>query len=139
MSEDNSITHKYTNHTETEIEQYLNRIKKLILMGKMYICINREKNRNFIKQYNINSKKQKEIFLSLTCQDFCYSVDDRNTYERLYVFSKGYNFNEWGEKKNVSIYIKMLEKKTDNGEVVVIISLHEKEKDIEKLFLKGEK
>lgn len=125
---------KYINHTLEEIEEYLKELKLNITTKKFHVCTNREKNKKFITQYNINTKKQKEMLLALEATDFCYSVDnERNLCERLYVFSREYQLNEWGETKNVQVYIKVTLKKQEDT-YTVVISFHELEKCIKKLF-----
>lgn len=128
-------TNKYTNHTKEEIEEYLKIVKNNIKRGKFIIpnTSKREKNKNFIEKYKLNSNKQKQMLLSLGVSDFCYSVDDyNNPQERLYVFCKEYELDNWGTLEKVSVYIKMVIKEKD---FVVIISFHEPEKEIKKLFI----
>lgn len=52
--------------------------------------------------------------------------------ERLHIFSKDYELNNWGTIENVKVYIKIVIKK---NEFIVIISFHELKKKINKLFL----
>ncbi|MBU9919084.1 MAG: hypothetical protein KTQ14_11420 [Fusobacteriaceae bacterium] len=104
---------KLTNFTEIDIKNYLSEIKNLIENDCFNIECNenREENIDFIEDYNIISKKQKEILLSLVYTDFCYAANNNNpkfAHEILYIFNKVYilykNREDYSEK--VDIYIK---------------------------------
>ena len=128
-------TFKYTNHTKEEIEEYLRKVKQSINVGKFVVCttVKNEKNRKFIERYNLNSNKQKEMLVELEVKDFCYSVDDyNNPNEKLYIFCREYELNNWGIIENVEVYIKIVIKQHD---FIVIISLHKLEKNIKRLFV----
>lgn len=127
-------TSKYTNHSRKEIEEYLEIIKKSVRKGKYYISTGKNNNKNddFIYTYNISSNRSKKMLLELEVTDFCYSVDNYNDpKERLYVFSRNYKMNSWGDTEKIDVYIKTTIKKDEN---VVIISFHKLEKNIKKLF-----
>ena len=133
----NTNTNKYTNQTKEEIGEYLKVARKLINHNKYYISENKERKKNidFRQKYNLNSKKRKEMLLALDVGDFCYSVDNKKDLkERLYVFAKDYKLDAYGDIENVSMYIKMVIKELDEDEALVVISFHEREKKIKKLF-----
>lgn len=128
-------TQKHINHTEEEIDIYLKEVKKCIKRGRFRVLdtANRQENQEFIKKYRLSEKRQKEMLLSLETLDFCYSADDYdNPGERLYIFAKEYELDCWGIKSKVLVYIKMTLKKED---FVVVISLHEPNRKIKKLFM----
>ncbi len=128
-------TNIYTNHTEEEIKEYLKNLKEIIEKGDFYIpnTSKKQKNKNFIETYKLNSKKQKEMLLSIEYTDFCYSIDDDdNPNERLYIFAKDYDLDCWGIQNNVLVYIKVVIKSNDYA---VIVSFHEPERNIKKLFI----
>lgn len=130
-----SNTLKYTNHTKEEIEEYLGNVKQSINVGKFVVCttVKNEKNRKFIERYNLNSNKQKEMLVELEVKDFCYSVDNyNNPHEKLYIFCREYELNNWGIIENVDVYIKIVIKQND---FIVIISFHKLEKNIKRLFV----
>ncbi len=130
-----SNTHKYINHTKEEIEEYLENVKRNINSGNFIVqnTSKREKNRKFIEKYRLDSNKQRKMIISLQVQDFCYSVDNYNdTSERLYIFCKEYELDNWGTIENVEVYMKIVIKKND---FIVVISFHEPEKKINRLFL----
>lgn len=129
------ITHKYINHTKEEIEKYLKIVKRNVNDGNFIIpdTSRREENRKFKEKYKLDSSKQKKMIDTLKVEDFCYSVDNyNNPKERLYIFNKVYELNNWGTIENVEVYLKIVIKK---NEFVVVISFHELKKKINKLFL----
>lgn len=128
-------TQKHVNHTQEEIEEYLKQVKKFIKRGKFKVLdtAKRQENQEFIKKYRISTKKSKEMLLALDVLDFCYSADDYDkTGERLYIFTKEYELDSWGIKSKILVYIKMVLKRE---EFVVVISFHEPNKKIKKLFI----
>ena len=128
-------TFKYINHTKEEIEEYLRKIKQSIKKGKFIVCttLKNEKNRRFIEKYRLDSNKQKQLLIELEVKDFCYSADDyNNPEERLYIFCREYELNNWGILEKIEIYIK-ISIKQDN--FIVIISFHKPEKNIKRLFI----
>lgn len=60
-------TQKYTNHTKEEIDAYLREVKKCIRRGRFKIEDNdkRKENKEFIRKYRLNSRKQKEMLLAI--------------------------------------------------------------------------
>lgn len=127
-------TYKHIDHTRNEIAEYLKIVKKSVNAGNFIVSSsnNRLANMNFIEKYKITINKQKKMIISLEIEDFCYSVDNyNNPKERLYVFSKEYELNNWGTIEKINIYIKTVIK---DNEFIVIISFHELEKNIKKLF-----
>ena len=127
-------TQKYVNHTVEEIEEYLKMVKKCISKGNFFIpnTSKRKENQQFIEKYRLNTRKQKEMLLSIEALDFCYSVDDyENHNERLYIFAKEYELDNWGIKEKILVYIKIVLK---NSNLVVVISFHKVNKKIKKLF-----
>jgi len=129
---------KYTNYTESEIKEYLEELKKLIQRGQ-YSVSPREENDSFAANYRIDTEKEKEILLNLNYKDFCYAVANRKpeySYERLYVFCKEYELDNWGSIELVNIYIKTNLMQTRSGkDFVVVISFHKLNKPIKHLFI----
>lgn len=127
-------TSKYTNDSKEKVEQILNIAKKNIQKDNFIVCTNLRniKNRKFIEKYRLDSNKQKQMLLAIGLEDFCYSVDNyNNPQERLYIFSREYDLDNWGTIEKVEVYIKIAIKEK---EFTVIISLHELEKKINKIF-----
>lgn len=128
-------TNKHLKYTKEEIDKYVENFKTLVKANKFKISdINREKNVNFINKYHLNTKSQKKMLLEIETNDFCYAVDDYNSNDILYIFSKEYEIDYWGEYKKVAVYIKINIKRLNNGEYALIVSFHEREKNIKFLF-----
>ena len=73
------------------------------------------------------------MLIKLETNDFCYSADNyNNPQERLYFFGREYELDNWWTIENVEVYIKIARKEKD---FIVVVSFHELEKKIKKLFL----
>ncbi len=123
------------NHTREEIKSYLETFKQLVKEGKFYIpdTDKKPKNKRFIEKYKLTTKKRQQMLLNIEVTDFCYSIkDDDNENEILYIFAREYELDNWGIKEKVLVYIKIVIKKEN---YTVIISFHEPEKKIKKLFI----
>ncbi|MEY8304864.1 hypothetical protein [Anaerosalibacter bizertensis] len=133
-------TKKYTDLTPDDIKAYLSKFRKFILDGKYSIAQNenRQENIDFIEDYKIDTKKEKEILLGIQYDDFCYAVDNDNeefSHEILYIFCKCQELDYWGTLENVDIYIKINMTQIRNGDdFVFIVSFHKRNKPIEYLF-----
>ncbi len=126
---------KYLNHTRDEIKEFLTEFKKLVRNKKFVIPQNakRKDNKEFLQKYHLNEKKQMKMLLDIGVFDFCYSVDnDKNPKERLYIFFKEYELDNWGILEKISVYIKIVIKEED---YTVIVSFHKPKKLIKKLFI----
>lgn len=123
-----------------DIKKYLSQFRKAILDGKYSISKNenRQENLDFIEDYKINSKKEKEILLGIQYDDFCYAVDNEKeefAHEKLYIFCKRQELDCWGTLELVDIYIKVNMIKTRRGDdFTIIVSLHKRNKSINYLF-----
>ena len=140
MSNTKRETRKYTNLTPDKIKAYLAKFRKFILDGKYAIAQNenRRENIDFIEDYKIDTKKEKEILLGIQYDDFCYAVDNDNeefSNEILYIFCKCQELDYWGTLEKVDIYIKINMTQTKSGDdYVIIVSFHKRNKPIEYLF-----
>ena len=140
MSNTTRETKKYTDLTPDEIKTYLAKFRKSILDGKYTIAQNenRRENIDFIEDYKIDTKKEKEILLGIQYDDFCYAVDNDNegfSHEILYIFCKCQQLDYWGILENVDIYIKINMTQIRSGDdYVIIVSFHKRNKPIEYLF-----
>ena len=123
-------------------------IKKELIDNDCYsieINASREENLEFLQDYNINTKKEKEILMSLEYTDFCYAVKNKTNNpkyanEILYIFNKNYPLFKIGEdcSENIDIYIKTNKIDTRSGKRVIVISFHKRNKNIEYLFKQWE-
>lgn len=137
MGLDEDEPQKHVDFTEENIKTYLQSLQKHIKNNNYSISKNREKNMKFIENYKINTKKEKNILLSLTYKDFCYAVDNKKekySHETLYVFCKRKELDHWGSLKTVDIYIKINITETSKGNFMYVVSFHEKEKKLKYLF-----
>lgn len=99
---------------------------------------NRRENIQFINEYRLSTKKQKEILLSIKVTDFCHSLNNTNPgyeHEVLYVFCPQRSlFNAFGEEEFVDIYTKFNIIEYGNKKRVITISFHKRNKPIIYLF-----
>lgn len=128
---------KCTDFTQNDIKDYLDQLKKLILSNR-YTVSNRVENNDFAYEYRIDTDKEKEILLNLHYSDFCYTAANKKleyAHERLYVFCKEYELDNWGTLEMVEIYIKTnLTQTRSRNDIVVVISFHRLKKPIKYLF-----
>jgi hypothetical protein len=140
LSNDEKNTGKQTDLTPEEVKRYLSKLTKAIIDDKYIISKqnNRKENVDFIEDYSINTKKEKEILLGLQFDDFCYAASNTNEgyeHEVLYIFCKCQELNLWGTLENVDIYIKINMTQTWKGDdYVIVISFHKRNKPIKYLF-----
>lgn len=134
--------YRITDYTKEDIQEYLDKVKKLVEKDKYSIPLqeNRNKNKKFVERYNLNNKKRKKILNSLNVYDFCYGTRNINQgyeHEILYVFSKGYEDTFPEGHKKIQIYIKT--NLIESGEkspydFVIVISFHEYTGKVKTLF-----
>lgn len=131
---------KLLDFSPEEIKEYLKVLKSLVLENKYSISknSNRKENTQFIEDFRIDSRKEKEILMNLEFDDFCYAVNNKNPnfdYEVLYIFNKEYELDRWGELVSVDIYIKTNRISTRNGDdFIIIVSFHERNMPLKYLF-----
>lgn len=132
--------HYNHNYTREQISSVLDSIKDCV-REKRYVISkneNRHENINFIKEYNLTSKKQSDILLKIEPEDFCHTLQNTNLgfeYEILYVFCPQVMlFNFSGEQELVDIYTKFNIIDVSSGKRVVVISFHKRNKPIDYLF-----
>jgi len=140
LNSSNSEPQKHINFTPEQIKAYLSTFKKLILEDKYTIAKNENRNENTesMENYKIDTKKEKEILLSLEFDDFCYAVDNKKpkfAHEQLFVFCKTRDLDNWGELETVEIYIKTNLTQTRRGDdFIIVISFHKLNNPIRFLF-----
>ncbi len=127
-------------YTKEQIKAILSSIKDCIKQGNYVISLNknRQENRDFIAEYNLNSKKQRELLLGIKPEDFCHSLQNTNKgyeHEVLYVFVpqvRLYNIDGLG--KMVDVYTKFNLLESSRGKKTIVISIHRRNKLIGYLF-----
>lgn len=140
MSSKKTDFQKLVNFKPEDIKDYLNRFRKCVLEGRYSISLNenRQENIEFIEDYKISTKKEREILLGLQFDDFCYAVENDNVrfaHEVLYVFCKQHELDFWGTLENVDIYIKVNMIETRKGDPFsIVVSFHKKNFEITYLF-----
>jgi len=128
------------NYTHEQIAAVLTSIQDCVREGRFIISKNenRQENIDFINEYNLSSKRQKEIILKIEPEDFCHSLQNTNIgfeYEVLYVFCPQVMlFNFEGTEDLVDIYTKFNLIDINSGKRVVVISFHKRNKPIGYLF-----
>jgi len=131
---------KHINFTPDDIKKYLEKFRRCVLESRYTISLNpnRKENIDFIEDYKINSKKEKEILLGIQYDDFCYAVDnDKEEYahEVLYIFCKQHDLDHWGTVESVDIYIKINMTQTrKDDDYSIVVSLHKRNLDLKYLF-----
>lgn len=132
--------HYNQNYTLGEIECILETIQECVKRGNFSISLNRfrQENIDFINAYKLTSTRQKEILLHIEPNDFCHSLNNTNPgyeYEVLYVFCPLVILPDlFGQDKQIDIYIKFNIIEYAQGQQVVTISFHERNKPIDYLF-----
>lgn len=102
--------HYNENHTKEQIYTVLQTIKDCVRENRYVISKNenRQENVDFINEYNLISKKQREILLRIEPEDFCHTLQNTNLgfeHEILYVFCpQAMLFNFEGDEELVDIY-----------------------------------
>lgn len=128
------------NYTKEQIGIVLQTIKDCIRENRYVISKNenRRENIDFINEYNLTSKKQKEILMRIKSEDFCHTLQNTNMgfeHEVLYVFCPQvvlYNLDD--EEELVDIYTKFNVIDIASGKRMVVISFHKRNKPIDYLF-----
>lgn len=125
---------KYTNHTKSEIKDFIHRCFELISQGKKYYLSSSPKNFNFQSEYGIFDIWK--IVSLMSVEYFCYSADDYKKTkkgikkERVYIFKIPYVLQD----KRTYIYLKLKIRKKANGEDVFVLSFHRPEKPLNVLW-----
>jgi hypothetical protein len=128
------------NYIREQIVAVLQTIQDCVRESRFVISKNenRQENIDFINEYNLTDKKQKDILLKIEPEDFCHTLQNTKLgfgHEVLYVFCPQvvlFNFED--DKKLVDIYTKFNIINFNGGKRVVVISFHKPSKSIDYLF-----
>jgi hypothetical protein len=132
--------HYNQEHSYKDISNVLKIIQDNIRNNRFSISKNenRQENIDFIYEYKLTSKKQKDILLRIKPEDFCHSLRNLNPgyeYETLYVFCYRCKlFNSEMDESVVDIYIKINILEFDKGIQIIVISFHKRNKPISYCF-----
>lgn len=124
--------HYKQNYTREQIAAVLQLIQDCVRESQFVISKNenRQENIDFIKDYYLTNKKQKEILLKIKLEDFCYTLQNTKLgfeHEVLYVFCPQVRlFNLEDNEELVDIYLKFNIIDGNGGERVVVISFHKR-------------
>lgn len=140
MSSTERATKKYTDFTETDIENYLIDFKQLVSDGAYSIELNenRTENVDFMEDYDLNTEKAKIALLCLEVLDFCYAVDNvkkQFAHEKLYIFCREFELDNRGNMEKVDIYIKSNITNSRKGTSrLFVVSFHKRNNPISYCF-----
>jgi hypothetical protein len=132
--------HYNQSYTREQIIAVLQIIHDCVRKSHFIISKNehRQENINFINEYNLTSKRQKEILLKIKPDDFCHTLQNKKfkfEHEVLYVFCpQVLLFNFEGVAETVAVYTKFNIIDLNEGKRVVVISFHKRNKPIDYLF-----
>jgi hypothetical protein len=128
--------HYNQNYTREQIVTALQAIQDCVRENRFIISQNenRQENIDFINEYNLSSKKQVEILLKITPEDFCHTLQNIKLgfeHEVLYVFCpRIVLFNFEGNAAKVDVYTKFNIIDLSKGQRVIVISFHKRNKPI---------
>lgn len=128
------------NYTEEEIARILQTIKGCIASGEYQIALNRNRQENleFVAEYGLNVRKQKEILMSIAVRDFCHSLQNMKPgyeHETLFVFVPQVTLLSVGdEEETVSVYTKFNIIERRGGTTTIVISFYKCNRPAEYLF-----
>jgi len=128
------------NYNQEQIISLLETIQDCIREGWFIILKNenRQENIDFINEYNLTGKRQKDILLKIKPEDFCHTLKNTNPgfeHEVLYVFCPQLMlFNFEGNEETVDIYTKFNIIDINGGKRAVVISFHKRSKPIDYPF-----
>lgn len=97
-----------------------------------------KKNIDFINEYNLTTKRQRQILLGIVTDDFCYSLKNKRQgfeHETLYVFAPKVLLQD-ADDNAVSLYVytKFNIIETRRGDFTVVISFHKLNRPIQFAF-----
>ena len=133
-------SHYNQNYTREQIIEILQIIQDCVREGRFIISKNenRQENIDFINEYHLTGKKQREILLQIVREDFCHTLQNTNLgyeHEVLYVFCTQVRlFNFESNEEIVDVYTKFNIIAIGEGKRVVIISFHKRNKPIDYCF-----
>lgn len=128
------------NYTVEEIQDVIAEIAYCVNKNKIQLLLGetRQKNVEFMQQYQLNTSDLKSILLRLKYEDFCGTLESENENhinDILYVFVPQEKLHDiHGKLVQVSVYIKLIFQGKPSDQNTIIISFHELEYPITYAF-----
>jgi hypothetical protein len=103
--------HYNQNYSREQIASVLDTVKDCVRENRYSISKNenRQENIDFIQEYQLTSRRQREILLRIAPEDFCHTLQNTNLgfeYETLYVFVRSACFITCMVARNLLIFIR---------------------------------
>ena len=118
-------------YSQLEIENLLKEIKKLIQCKRYRISTgeNREKNEEFIFEFDLNDEKICELLMQIEYSDFCeclHPYDISRNHEDYYLFAPEFSLSDlFGDDLQVVVYVKLIIKDDNKHQpFLVVVSFH---------------
>jgi len=125
-----------------EIDDILVLMKNAVRAGRFIVSMNpntRADNYLFLTKYNLTTADIAVLLCSLSCDEFVHAVNSTNmNYPQsiLYVFVKSVVlFDATGNQNNEDVYIKFDLTQKQDGDYVVVVSIHPAKGTYQYLFL----
>jgi len=135
-----SQQHYNQGYTKAQVIELLQSIQDCVTENHYSISLseNREENRKFIQDYNLNSSRRRAILLQIKPEDFCHSLQNTNVgfeHEVLFVFVPQVTLFDFdGNEELVDVYVKFNLIEMPYGNRAVAISFHKRNKPISYIF-----
>lgn len=118
------------NYTKDQIDAIVQKIHECVSNGKCTVAMNenRAENLAFIREYNLNTEKQRHLLMQIDTKDFCHTLNNMKPgyeHEVLYVFCpQATLFSLDDEENQLDLYTKFNIIEMPTGSRVVVISFH---------------
>lgn len=122
-----SVISRITNEEFEKAQKFIQDIKPLLATNDVVIAV-RNKNKEFDQKYNMRHEEKINVLKSLRAED-CTKIELNSNPNypnvELYFFSKEIDVVSYGEKEQVSLYIKVYIDTRDRYDQTIVISFHE--------------
>jgi len=122
----------YIDKAYEDVCAYLEEAKRRIKLGLFKVAEREDKNRPFMRKYNLVDRKRQETMLLKLCpEDFVHAVPSKlegNEGQELYVFIKKYPLYEMLKGTVEKWVYTKFDLVAGEGQVVLIVSFHEAER-----------
>lgn len=114
--------------SEENVKKYLDYFSECLKNKQFKICLDRDKNNDFLEDYQLTTNDLYQLLSELTYLNFCtILVNDNPKYPKdlLYVFGLTKTFEVFGDFEEVELYIKINTINTNNScKFAIVISIH---------------